>query len=259
MAGFSSGRASAEWGVRWRPVPSARVRLFCLPHAGGGTAAYRTWADRLPPDIEVVAVRLPGRETRLAEQPFTRLDDLVQAMLDGLEPWMDRPHAWFGHSMGALVAFEACRTSRRLCLAEPTQLFVSGLCAPHLDRGERPSSDMEPGRIADWLRELNGTPAEVADDPAALVAYLPTLRADLSVVEQYRYHPERPLDCAISAFGGVDDDATTVAGLKAWDSYSTTGCKLRMFPGSHFFVQCSQAPLLTAIAADLAEHYPIHH
>lgn len=259
MAAFRDGSSSGEWAVRWRSAPSARVRLFCLPHAGGGAASYRAWADRLLPDIEVVAVRLPGRETRLSEQPFTRLDDLVQALLDGLEPWLDRPHAWFGHSMGALVAFEACRASRRLCLAEPMRLLVSGFCAPHLELREPPSSDTETGRIAGWLRELKGTPVEVADDPATLAAYMPALRADLSVVEHYRYRPERPLDCAISVFGGLEDDATTVDRLKAWDSHSNAGCQLRMFPGSHFFVQGSQGPLLTAISADLTEQYSLPH
>lgn len=257
MAAFSHERPGAGWAVRWRSVPRARVRLFCLPHAGGGTASYRAWADRLPPDIEVVAVRLPGRETRLAEQPFTHLDDLVQALLGGLEPWLDRPHAWFGHSMGALIAFEACRTSRRLCLAEPMRLLVSGLCAPHIRLGEPPSSGAEADRVAGWLRRLNGTPAEVADDPATLAAYLPALRADLSMVERYRYRPDRPLDCAISVFGGLTDDATTVDGLNAWDRHSTAGCKLRMFPGSHFFVQRSQGPLLNAISDDLTEQFQI--
>jgi medium-chain acyl-[acyl-carrier-protein] hydrolase len=239
------------WGVRWRPASDVRLRLFCLPHTGGGAVAYRDWASCLPADVEVVAVRLPGRETRYRERPFDRLDGLVTALVRGLEPLMDRPFAWFGHSMGALVAYEACRAIRDAGGPEPARLLVSGRRAPHLPERYRPVHDAPTADLVARLVELNGTPREVLDDRAVLSAFLPMLRADFAVSETYHWSPGPPLSCPISVFGGLHDPMATQEELHAWKGHSTAGCRVRTFEGDHFFLHTAPERVLLAIDADL--------
>lgn len=240
------------WAVRWRPAPQAPLRLFCLPHTGAGAATYRWWAAYLAPDIEVVAVRLPGRESRFDDPPIDRMTRLVPAMLDALEPMLDRPHAWFGHSMGALIAFEACRGVRDRGLDHPVHLLVSGRRAPHLPDRETPVHAAPTADLVGRLRELNGTPDEVLADRAALDSLLPLLRADFAVSETYRREPAPPLDCPISTFGGTRDPMTTVEELDGWRAHTTRGYRLRIFDGDHFFVHERRQQVLTAIRTDLS-------
>ncbi|AXI80095.1 thioesterase II family protein [Peterkaempfera bronchialis] len=249
--GGPAARPRQGWGVSWRSAPDAALRLFCLPHTGGGATTYRSWAAQLGPDVEVVSVRLPGRETRFRERPYARLDELVPALIEGLEPWMDRPHAWFGHSMGALLAYEACQALRRYGLPQPVRMLVAGRRAPHLPTRERPVHDAPAAELVAHLQELNGTPREVLDNAGLLSALLPTLRADFAVSETYGWRPEPPLDCPVSVFGGTADPVANAEELYAWQHHTTAGCTVRMFEGSHFFLHEDPAPVVSAVAADL--------
>src|SRR5262245_44114205 len=121
-----------RWFARLEPRPSARLRLYCLPYAGSGAAVYRPWAALLPSTIDLRLVQLPGREARLREPAYTRMDALIEALAPAVASEIDRPYVLFGHSMGALVVFELARALRRLDLPSPTCLFVSGRRAPHL-------------------------------------------------------------------------------------------------------------------------------
>jgi medium-chain acyl-[acyl-carrier-protein] hydrolase len=250
-AAAARGDTLGEWAVRWHPVPQAEVRLFCVPHTGGGAAVFRAWAKRLAPAIEILAIRLPGREARFRAAPLARLHDLVPALVDDIEPLLDRPHAWFGHSLGALIAFESCRLLRARSLAEPLRLMVSGHPAPHLPPSRRPLHDAPDEVIIARLRELGGTPREVLDDRVALSALLPMLRADFALSETYRCQPTLPLDCPITVFGGWDDPFASVDQLRAWDRHSASGCELRMFHGGHFFINDALDELLSLIRLDL--------
>ncbi|MFU8852181.1 thioesterase II family protein [Micromonospora sp. SL1-18] len=241
----------AQWGVVWQRAPEAQLRLFCLPHTGGGAAVYRWWAQQLAPAVEVVAIRLPGRETRLREAPYARLADLAPALVDAVEPWLDRPHAWLGHSMGALIAFEACHLLRHRDLPQPRRLFVTGRRAPHLADREPPVHDAPAPNLVARLRALGGTPREVLEDDATMSALLPMLRADYAVSETYRWRSAPALDCPISVLGGADDPLTTVDELQAWRRHTTTECTVRLFAGGHFFLHEARARILPAIRADL--------
>lgn len=124
----------SPWLFRPSPKPDATFRLFCFPYAGAGASAYRLWPNHLPTSVELCAVQTPGRESRLRERPFTSFRDLIEAAVDGLEPSCDRPFAFFGHSMGSLVAFEVARALVARGNTPPVHLFVSGQRAPHLLR-----------------------------------------------------------------------------------------------------------------------------
>lgn len=240
----------------WHRAPAAPLRLFCLPHTGGGAATYRWWARQLAPAVEVVAIRLPGREARLREPPYTRLTDLVPALVDAVEPWLDRPHAWLGHSMGALIAFEACRALRGRGLPRPRRLFAAGRRAPHLADREEPVHQAPAADIVARLRELGGTPGEVLDDARTIGALMPMLRADYAVSETYRWRPAPALECPISVLGGAEDPLTTADELQAWSLHTTGQCDVRMFTGGHFFLHEDRARILPAIRADLASIRP---
>ncbi|WP_204046945.1 thioesterase II family protein [Microbispora siamensis] len=239
------------WDVRWKTLDEPRMRLFCVPHAGGGASAYRAWAPLLAPGIEVVAIRLPGRELRFGETPYTSADDLVPELVRAVSPLLDRPHAWFGHSMGAIIAFESCRWIRRAGLGAPARLLVSGRSAPHLPpRGpfvrEAPTPE-----LTRWLRETGGTPPELLDDPELFEALLPMMRADMTVAETYRYRPEPPLDCPVSVFGGNDDDHATAGEMRHWSRHTTAECRVRLYEGGHFFIHEMTEQILPVIGEDL--------
>lgn len=239
------------WAVRFHPAPGAALRLFCLPHSGAGAAVYRTWASLLAPQIEVVAVRLPGRETRRREEPARDLGELLPRMVDALTPWLDRPHAWFGHSLGALLAFEAGRLLSARGHA-PTRVLVSGRRAPDSAPREDPVHAAPLPALLTYLRGLGGTVGEVLDDPAMVAWLEPALRADLAMAENYEPVANRgPLHCPMSVFGGEDDRLTTAEELQAWAATTQGPCLVRRMSGGHFFLHEPPERLVPYLRRDL--------
>jgi medium-chain acyl-[acyl-carrier-protein] hydrolase len=240
------------WIAHSRPRPQARIRLFCFPYAGGSAAVYRGWSDRLPAEIEVLPVELPGRASRFREEPFRRLDELVAKTAEALQPRFDRPFAFFGHSMGALIAFELARHLRREGMEEPRWLLLSARRAPHLSQEEEPYYDLPEAEFVDKLRELNGTPEEVLQHPELMQMMIPLLRADFQVNETYDFAPEEPLACPISALGGVGDPEVSRDHLEAWKEHTSGPFSVRMFEGDHFYIDQRQSTLFQAVGQDLA-------
>jgi medium-chain acyl-[acyl-carrier-protein] hydrolase len=210
----------------WFPGADAveGLRLFWFPHAGGGTAA------RLLPAI--CPVRLPGREARIAEAPFERMEPLVAALADAIQPYLGQPFAFFGHSMGAAVAFELARLLRRRGLPLPKLLVASGARAPQFRR--------------------NYTPPPAPGDEQFL-AELPLLRADAALYRKYVYTEAAPLDCAVRAYGGAGDSNVRREHLEAWAEQTTASFAVRLFPGGHFYIERCQSDFLAALAADLEQ------
>jgi medium-chain acyl-[acyl-carrier-protein] hydrolase len=232
-------------------VPPA-VRLFCFPYAGGGAGIYRGWGGILPRQVEVCAAQLPGRGTRMSEPAVTDLGALVGALADALENKLDRPIALFGHSMGALICFELARHLRERGGPQPVCLFVSGRRAPQLPSTQRVIHDLPEPEFIEELRRLQGTPPEVLEHPELMQLLSPLLRADFSLSETYAHAPGPPLDCPISAFGGLQDEEVGREELEGWKEQTTGRFKLRMMPGNHFFLNDGQQPLLRSIAEDLS-------
>lgn len=241
-----------SWVVAPRPHPEARLRLFCFPYAGGGASIYYAWPRGLPASVEVCAVQLPGRESRLAETPYADLGALVAKLGEELRPWMDRPFAFFGHSNGALMAFELCRLLRREGRPLPVRLIASGRPAPQLPLDEPPVYDLPEDRFVARLRELSGTPEEVLQNPEIMALLVPLLRADFSLAETYAYPEEPPLDLPLSAYGGERDDEVSADEVEAWGAQTTGAFRVRMFPGDHFFLNADRDLVLREVAAELA-------
>jgi medium-chain acyl-[acyl-carrier-protein] hydrolase len=240
-----------KWIVRNKTNPNASVRLFCFPFAGGGASIFRTWPSLLPANMEVVAVQLPGRETRMREPLFTDVRALVPELLNALAPSLDMPFAFFGHSMGALISFELARALRKAGNAHLLHLFVSARSAPQVVNGEEPIYHLPTPEFINKLRQLNGTPDIILQNAELREMIMPILRADLALNERYVYTHEAPLDVPISAFGGLQDPRVRQADVAQWAAQTTKPFSLRMLPGDHFFLNTHQAALLQAIQQDL--------
>jgi medium-chain acyl-[acyl-carrier-protein] hydrolase len=224
------------WTVLPRPTPGARLRLFCFPFAGGGASIYTPWGRLLPPEVELVAVQLPGRENRLSEPAYSHIDELTPRLATELAPLMDRPFALFGHSNGGLMAFELARHLRREGRRGLMHLFVSGRPAPQLPLTEPPLHALPHDEFLDELRRFNGTPEEVLRNPEIMELIAPTLRADFALGETYQYRPEAPLTVPLSAYGGERDAEVLREEVEPWREQTSAAFQLRMFPGDHFFV-----------------------
>ena len=239
------------WLIFHNRRQQARLRLFCFPYAGGGASIYRTWSTELPPEIEVCRVQLPGRENRVREAPFVRLGPLIETLGPVLYPHLDIPFAFFGHSMGALIGFELTRWLRCHDKLSPMHLFVSGFRAPQVADTDSPIHLSTDEVLIKELQRLNGTPDEVLQNPELRQLLLPLIRADLAICETYIYLDDQPLDCSISAFGGLHDDETNSNDLAAWSAQTSASFTLRLLPGNHFFIHTSEPLLLKGISKDL--------
>jgi medium-chain acyl-[acyl-carrier-protein] hydrolase len=242
---------SARWLAYYRPNVQAQLRLFCFPYAGGGAAIYRSWATELPTRVEVCPIQLPARETRIRENAFTNLNTLIPVLAQAITPYLNLPFAFFGHSMGALIAFELARFLRETQNLQPIALLVSGRPAPHLPIAEPSSYQLSDPEFMLHLRQLNGTPEEVLRNKELMQLLLPSIKADFELCETYNYRPGTPFTCPISVFGGSADSSVTPPQLEAWQSHTTEKITLRILPGDHFFINSVRPLLLTAISQDL--------
>lgn len=230
------------------PKPHARLRLFCFPYAGGAASLYRTWPQHLPAQIELCAVQLPGRENRISERPFTNLVELVQALLPNLSPYLDKPFALFGHSMGSLIAYEVAQQLQQYGQT-PTHLLVSGRRAPMLPEPEAllhtlPSDE---AFLSELQRRYNNLPAVMFDDAEVRELFVPLLRADFMLLETYQSRVGASLPCPLVALGGADDLRVSPAELRAWQALTQADFALRIFPGGHFYLNEQLRPLLATI------------
>lgn len=254
---FSSAATTPTSEVRWLTRQSAdrtpSLRLFFFPYAGGGASIFRPWAESLPPDVEVRLAQLPGRENKLMEPPFTRLEPLVEAVAGAIEPLLDRPFAFYGHSMGALIGFELTRLLRREFGRGPAHLFVSGRRAPHLPPDEAPTYNLNEADFIEKLRRLNGTPKEVFEHPELLPLILPLLRADFTVCETYAYKDEPPLRCPITVMSGLEDGHVGTDLLEEWQLQTDGPCDIHLFPGDHFFLHGARPRILRLITQTLRQ------
>ncbi len=227
--------------------PSPTPRLFCFPHAGGGAGqplALTGWT--------AIPIRLPGRESRLAEAPFERMGPLVAALADNIACFLDRPFAFFGHSMGAVVAFELARELRRRSRPLPIMLIASGARAPQFRRHHVPPPAPSRDAFVEELRRLQGIPAEVLDDPALMRAILPALQADATLYRNYIYAEDAPLPIPLRAYGGAEDPNVRREHLDGWAGQTTASFAVRVFPGGHFYLTTAREPWVQALEKDLA-------
>jgi surfactin synthase thioesterase subunit len=231
---------AAAWLEHRYRIPNAEYRMFCFPFAGGSAAFYYEWGPLFGPSTEVVPVQLPGRG-RLADLPHAQdIRPLASAVADAIAT-TDLPVVLFGHSMGAIIAFEvAC------LLPDVHHLVVTGRPAPHIPRPTTPVSSLSRTELVAVLRDYGATPEEVLADAELLDLVLPTIRADFTMIESYRYSPSPPLSCALTAIGGLTDPGVSPDDIRAWSRYTTGPFTTHFLPGGHFF-PVSHGPELRAL------------
>jgi medium-chain acyl-[acyl-carrier-protein] hydrolase len=233
-------------------APQARVRVLCFPHAGGGATPYFRWAAALAPTVEVLAAQLPGREARYDEPLLTHLAPALDALDAAVLEYLDKPLVLFGHSMGALFAFEFARRLRARRPDLPHALCVSARQAPQLPPPPSLHQLPEEAFIA-AIDRFGGTPKEVWRDPELRQLILRTLRADLALLETHPVRPEPPLACPLLAYGGQQDPSVPEPALRAWSVQTRGPFQATLLPGGHHYLHTAGTRFHTLFAQQLAE------
>jgi medium-chain acyl-[acyl-carrier-protein] hydrolase len=232
------------------------LRLFSIPHAGGGPSVYRGWREALAPEFDMIIAELPGREGRFGEAQYQRIDDVVNALTNAVIPVIrdGQPFAFFGNSLGGLIAFETLHAIRQMTGLEAEHLFVSSVGAPQLHRAVPRMSQLSDADLVREVCERYGSiPSAVLEDADLMAAMLPILRADVSVIESYRPVAPRPLSCAITAFSGSRDRTLSVSDVRAWREQTTTSFNHVVLDEDHLYLQNARNYLTSFIRETLQE------
>lgn len=237
------------WLRCFHPVPSASRRLICLPHAGGSASYYFALSKALSVNVDVVAIQYPGRQDRRTERCRESIAELADEIATVVRPLLaDRPLTFFGHSMGAVLAFEVARRLEAEGIVL-TGLFVSGRRAPSAHRDERVHLRDDEGLLAE-VRMLSGTAGQLLEDDEVVRMVLPAIRSDYKAVETYQYQPGPDVSCPVVALIGTDDPKVTVDEAMAWSRHTTGEFRLRTFSGGHFYLDSC----LPEVVGELARH-----
>ena len=233
---LSSDLRPTKWLRCARPNPQAAIKLVCFAHAGGSASSYAQWHRAVPADVEVWAVQLPGRENRLSEAPYTHLATLVDNLLAPLAPLLEQPCVFFGHSLGALLAFELARQLRQRGLPQPQGLVVSGHRAPQLPSNTEKIHHLPDDEFIRKVVAYEGIPAELLSEAEFRDIWLPALRADFTASETHLHQDAPPLSCPLVALGGVQDAKMSRSDLQAWRVQTNGVFRAQLLPGGHFFL-----------------------
>ncbi|MGD7664448.1 thioesterase [Brevibacillus laterosporus] len=248
---LETDQAATPWLIS-HPEAKDTIRLFCLPYAGGGASAYRGWANTLPRDIGVYPIQLPGRENRIGEQALCDMEALVEAISQAIYPYLDRPFLFFGHSLGARIAFELARAVRRKWKLQPCRLIVSGSRAPNIPE-PHPLHHLPDDEFVSELRRFSGTPEAILQNRELMNLFLPVLRADFAVDETYVYAEEALLKCPISAFCGTEDTEANREEMEAWEGHTSSDFTLEMIEGDHFFLTAKRERLMQSVTKIISQ------
>lgn len=249
----------SPWFVRFGRRSSMKARLFCMHYAGGGAMTFRNWGKLVADDLDVVALQLPGRETRYSEKAYVDMRPLVSDLVTAIEHLLDMPYIFFGHSLGALISFEVIREIRRRGNTLPELFIPSGHHAPHMPDRKPPIYDADDEQFRRRLQLYDGTPAEILNDDDFFRVFMPVFRADFQVLGTYKYTNEMPLDCPILALDGTQDATVNENELYGWEQHTSRQFRYRRFVGGHFFIKPNENQITRLINEeyeDMTMHYP---
>lgn len=230
----------------YKRIPSARMRLFCFPYGGTSPSVFRGWPDSFADDVELAGILYPGRESRMAEPLVPDIKQIAESLLPNILLQLDKPFAFFGHSMGALVSYELARLLKVKYDRAPQHLFISGSSAPHIPDLDR-IHELPEDEFLDELVRMNGMPQEVLDNQELLEYALPIIRSDFTACANYRSTHDAVISCPITAYGGDKDSHVPIENLVAWGQYTGTEFEYKIFTGDHFFLHDHEDQILPAI------------
>jgi surfactin synthase thioesterase subunit len=242
-----------KWLHTYQPAQDDAVRLVCLPFAGGSASFFFPVAKALGSAVEVLAVQYPGRQMRRHEPGIDNIPEFADQIFAALRHAGDRPLALFGHSMGAVIAYEVATRMRQAGLPSPVRLFASGRRAPSRYRDEQVHNGSDQQLVAE-LRRLGGPNARMLSDPEMLAMILPAVRSDYRAIERYQHDPEGGLDCPVTVLTGDSDPRVSPAEARAWAEHTTGPFEMRVFGGGHFFLVDHSADIVELIALRLSEN-----
>ncbi|MEU5167971.1 MULTISPECIES: alpha/beta fold hydrolase [Streptomyces] len=242
-------------GLPSGPVPTAggtsALTLYCLPYAGASARMYADWDSRMPSSVTVRPLELPGRGARWSEPALTGMSALLEDLTGGMDEARHTPYALFGHSFGGVLAFELTRHLAARGFPAPQRLLVSACLAPHEATPVETNYDLSDEEFTERLRKLRGTPEELLENEELMELYLPTIRADYTILDHYRAPQITPLPCPVSVFHGADDQDVPPESVGEWASYSSGSFAAEEIAGDHFFLRDSEEELLTKLALHL--------
>jgi surfactin synthase thioesterase subunit len=241
-----------KWITISTPAPQSAVRLVCLPHAGGSASFFFPVSRALAPEVEVLAVQYPGRQARRLEPAIDNLPDLADQIFAALGELTDKPLALFGHSMGAMLAYEVALRMQQAGVPAPVRLFASGRRAPSRTRPNEWLHKGPDSAIVAKMRRLGGPGTEALADPEMLELVLPPVRNDYTAVETYQAEPGRRLDCPVTVLIGDDDPEVTIDEASAWAGHTSGACDVETFPGGHFYLADQGPRVIDRIRRTLA-------
>jgi medium-chain acyl-[acyl-carrier-protein] hydrolase len=229
----------------------AKVRLFCFSYAGGSANAFAPWAAQLGPQIELCAIQLPGRGIRFSEPLVSDWQQLLAPLAEAISSYDDLPFAFFGHSLGGMIAYELSQYCAKLGLALPCQLIVSATNAPQHRKADSSLHRLNDADLLQRLRSYAGTPKEVLDNSELMELLLPIFRADLSLLRNYSYRHQQPLEIPISVFAGEEDQHLDKDTLACWQEETQGAFSEHWFAGGHFYINPCQEQVIVKLRAAL--------
>ncbi|CAH9063966.1 Linear gramicidin dehydrogenase LgrE [Pseudoalteromonas holothuriae] len=225
----------SQWLYIPKPNPQATLKLICFPYAGGSARSFSDWQNTLPHYVELIMISMPGRGSRFSEPPADCMDILTNTLLDELTPHLNADTIFYGHSLGARVAFEIQLKIKKRGLQGPCHFIASGSANPGKDRSDKNVYLLNDADFIEELKSLNGTPPAVLENEELMALFMPVLRADFKLADTYRYTGPEQLSCNISVFAGKKDEISEQAQLD-WQNYFSSNFSFEYFEGDHFFI-----------------------
>ncbi|MFA0812843.1 thioesterase II family protein [Microbulbifer epialgicus] len=241
----------SKWFVCSKKRLSAKMRLFCLPYAGGNASTYLPWEESLPEFVKLIAIQPPGRANRICEAKYTSMYSLVTDMYQAIEPYLDKPYVIFGHSVGSRVGFELVRSIKQNGKLMPIHFFASGSRAPNICGATKKIYNLPESEFIKELMSFNGTPKELFKNRELLSLLIPLLRADFQISEDYQFTGDECLKCDLSIFSGESDDSISESELIEWKRFFNGRNSSEVFQGGHFFIQQDRDSVVRKISTTL--------
>jgi medium-chain acyl-[acyl-carrier-protein] hydrolase len=236
-----------DWFITFKKNNNAKVRLFCFHYAGGSASAFKEWKDDVAECSELTAIQLPGRENRYSEQLLYDIDHIINDLYLNILAYLDKPYVFFGHSLGAIIAFELTRVLRRSGKPQPKHLIIAGTRAPHIDRSKDAIHTLDDTRFTNKLMMYNGISQSLLEDKELLGIFLPIIRADFCLSETYKCESQKPLSCPITALGGSSDFTFPHAELLEWKDHTLGTFVDYKLNGDHFFIKSSYREVIKIV------------
>lgn len=233
--------------ITFKQQKNALIRLFCFHYGGGSASIFRKWSKDVLEEAELVAIQLPGREERFNEPLLNNVSQVIDNLVLNFKQYSDKPFILFGHSVGALIAFEFARTLEKIKIVKSKHLIVSGAKAPQVPLKRQHIHNLPKKQFIAELKKYNGIPDYIIEDDELISTFIPMIRADFSIFETYNYLSEKPLSCPITALGGLNDNTFDSKDLIKWQKQTSNSFTHKFLPGDHFFINNSYKEVINII------------